>query len=302
MPLRLLFLTLFALASQASARSWINVEGGRAEDYRRISLEGGGPLDADEVWTLQGSLAQAISFAPGDDVGIRISELGAGLSFEPSESWDLKVDARASRDSTDLRYGGGELSLGTHTDLDPATVSLHLHGGPMHYALGTEESLRQNKGGAGLWVDVWDWLGLGLSGQAYSYDRDLTVEEPGSPGTPGTTIPGGLFGLAPSTTINSVPGRAGGAVTDPLLPGFPIHDWSMGLSLDFGHGAKLVSDYTQSELLGSGIWAKVVSANFRQELNENLDLKLGWNKAVEGGSDSPYLSLGLTWYFDRDDL
>lgn len=297
---RLLLLSFLALASGAQARPWISLEGGRSEDYRLVELAGGGAVDEADTLSLDASLSQAMILPADGSSAIHVGELGLGVNYAPSEHWDLGLNGDVGRDSTGMRTAGGDLSLGLHAGEDPVRVNLRGHGGAMHYLLDSDLSLRQNRGGISLWLDLLDQFGLGASAGVYAYDRDLRVQDPGTPGTPVAQQPG-FLGLVPPSQVGGAPGSSGSTQNDPLVVGFPARDWSVGVSVDLGHGALLSGDYMQSELLGDGVWNKVASASWRQELNDLLDARLYWSKSVEGGAHSPYFSLTLTWYLESAD-
>ena len=297
-----LFLTF---NGRVQAGGWLSLEGGRAEDYRLGGLSGGGNFGEGEAWSWQAAVLQSLAVLADDGRQLQTSELDAGLGYDLGEHWDIELDGRGGRDSTDMRFGGGSAGLGAHAGSGSLRAALTLLGGSTHYSFTPEETLRQNKGAAELSLRVAPALTLGASAGAYNYNRDLY--RPGGSTTSSSSVvnsgPGGIFGFlgqgstvtTMTTTTSSSPGEP---QLDPLLSGFPSREWTARLGLEASPETRFGAHYTQIEIIETGAWDKLVGAFWRQEWGGMLSSKASWSKAVEGGSDSPYFSLVLAWDFD----
>ena len=295
---RILLTSILILGStQAGARSWVSLKGGASADFRKAAISAGSHAGSDQEWGLQGSFTQSQSSLVNSNGLLVARELGLGGGYYPLDQfWDLSLDLSGGNDSSDTRFGGGSATLGLNAKFDSVKTLLSLNGGAEHFLFAPEESLRQDSGGLGLSFNG-DFFSIGASTEVYRYNREIVG--PGQSGSSSSTIgqPGGLFGLLPPTGSSTVATPGGPGQQDPFLPGFPTRDWSARLGVNLGSGAEIGGNYSQTELLGSGTWVKVAGGYWRQELNSDLVLRLGGDKAVEGGSDGPYFSGAFTWSF-----
>jgi hypothetical protein len=297
---------LSAAATQTFANGWTTGEAGYAPDYHRVAASAGATLDPDNDLLLQAEMGNGVGRNNSPAQETMATDYNLGLGYFPDAFWDVSLDGNLAYDSLRQRSSGGDLAMGLHQDMGWVKPSLTVDGGLNSYRLnaaGTEQDFTGVKDGLALGLGVNDYVSFNASGTFYQYDA-----------TPYNNINGTVTTLNPSDSGGFQPflrpyypapggsevGQQGGSVRNPLLFGFPKRDWSTGMTVTLPMtGSTLTANYSQVEDYLSDAWVKSVGAAVRQELgaDKSFAVKLGWCKAVESGSDQPFFSGGLTYYF-----
>jgi hypothetical protein len=310
--LSLSFCCLVGLAAQAQAQDSISADTGYAEDLRREALSGSGDLDAAKAWSLQASAIGEEYQLPGQSEWIDTSQLVAGLNYKPEPFMAVGLGGTFGGYSDGTLFGGGSGSVGGQSVGDGWIAGLTLRGGTLHYQFSPGQSLRQNSIGADAKLQLGTHVALGLTGDLYGYNRDLSGQsasdsggntETGSGNGLGNGLPFGSGFLTPASPSSSG-GSTGGATAagygyliDPNLPGFPDRDWAVNLALDPVTGSELDLLYSPILIVETGKWDQVVGASLHQDLGGGWMAKAGWTKAVANGDGSPYFDLAVAWAF-----
>lgn len=303
------FCFLVALAGLAKANDTVGFDTGYAEDLRREALTGGGNLDPDQAWTLQGSAIGAEYLPPGQGEWVDTSQLSAALGYKAAPYLSLGLGGTFGGYSSGAAFGGGSGAIGAQSEGDGTIAGVTLRGGTVHYLFGPGQSLRQNSIGADLKLQVGTHVALGLSGDLYGYNRDLSNQSAstsaagsGNPPVNGLLGSGGV--LNPATPSPGA-GSSGGSsavgsdfVAGSNLPGFPERDWAVKLALDPQAGSELVLLYTPILIAETGEWDEVLGASFHQDLGAGWAVKAAWSKAVAHGDGSPFFDLAFAWSFN----
>jgi hypothetical protein len=298
---------LVALAGLAEAQDTIGFDTGYANDLRREALSGSGKLDAAQAWTLQGSAIGAEYLPPGQGEWVDTSQLSADLGYKPEPYLSLGLGGTFGGYSSGATFGGGSGAIGAQGQGDGTIAGITVRGGTVHYAFGPGESLRQNSIGTDLKLQMGTHVAVGLSGDLYGYDRDLSNQSASTSGAGSENPPlNGLLGsggmLRPASP-SSAGGSSGSAATgsdfvaDADLPGFPERDWAVKLALDPQAGSELALIYTPILIAETGEWDQVFGASFHQDLGGGWAAKAAWTKAIADGDGSPFFDLAFAWTF-----